>query len=153
MLPEEWVEALEEFDPEREETDYDPQGILNRLDPYIEKLSSEGKYNIYSCMAFTVKYISCIILLRNTNISLFFFIHFYNTHETLKINYVLGIGYIGIPFSFLQSGYILGPISLLLVFVLCYITVMWVAEVSHRGLQVLKVSFITSFVITYTCMK
>lgn len=50
----------------------------------------------------------------------------------LTINYILGVGCLGIPYAFARSGFILCSIILLSVSLLSYMTVMWVAETGVR---------------------
>ena len=52
MLPESWMEMLECGD--ERDSDYDTQEIGNRMEPYLENVASEGKYNHNTCVAFTV---------------------------------------------------------------------------------------------------
>jgi amino acid permease len=54
------------------------------------------------------------------------------------INYILGVGCLGIPYAFLQSGVFLGSIMIVLLSFVAYITVLWVAETGHRDIQLRK---------------
>jgi hypothetical protein len=51
------------------------------------------------------------------------------------VNYILGVGCLGIPYAFYQSGIILGSLLIMFLSFISYITVLWVAETSHRGMQ------------------
>lgn len=50
----------------------------------------------------------------------------------LSINYILGVGCLGIPFAFARAGFVLCCLILLTVTVFSYTTVMWVAETGAR---------------------
>ena len=52
------------------------------------------------------------------------------------INYILGVGCLGIPYAFLKSGVVLGSLLIILLSTVAYITVMWVAESGHRDLEI-----------------
>ena len=52
------------------------------------------------------------------------------------INYILGVGCLGIPYAFLKSGIILGSLLIIVLSAVAYITVMWVAESGHRDLEI-----------------
>jgi Transmembrane amino acid transporter protein len=51
------------------------------------------------------------------------------------VNYILGVGCLGIPYAFYQSGIILGSALIIFLSFISYTTVMWIAETSHRGMQ------------------
>ena len=51
------------------------------------------------------------------------------------VNYILGVGCLGIPYAFYQSGIVLGSALLIFLSFISYTTVMWIAETSHRGMQ------------------
>lgn len=51
------------------------------------------------------------------------------------VNYILGVGCLGIPYAFLKSGVILGTLLVLGLSLVSFMTVSWVAEVSHKSLQ------------------
>jgi Transmembrane amino acid transporter protein len=51
------------------------------------------------------------------------------------VNYILGVGCLGIPYAFYQSGIILGCALIIFLSFISYTTVMWIAETSHRGMQ------------------
>lgn len=44
------------------------------------------------------------------------------------VNYILGVGCLGIPYAFLQCGIVLGSILVILLSAVSYMTVMWVAQ-------------------------
>jgi amino acid permease len=48
------------------------------------------------------------------------------------VNYILGVGCLGIPFAFLQSGIVLGSLLVVLLSYVSYITVIWVASASQQ---------------------
>lgn len=50
----------------------------------------------------------------------------------LSINYILGVGCLGIPFAFARAGFLLCCVILLTVTLFSYMTVMWVAETGAR---------------------
>lgn len=50
----------------------------------------------------------------------------------LTINYILGVGCLGIPYAFARAGFVLCSTILLAVTVCSYMTVMWVAESGRR---------------------
>jgi amino acid permease len=50
----------------------------------------------------------------------------------LTINYILGVGCLGIPYAFARAGFLLCCAILLTVTVFSYMTVMWVAETGER---------------------
>ena len=51
----------------------------------------------------------------------------------LSINYILGVGCLGVPYAFARSGLILGSVLIIIVSVISFITVMWVAESGERA--------------------
>ena len=51
------------------------------------------------------------------------------------VNYILGVGCLGIPYAFYQSGIILGSVLIMFLSFISYTAVMWIAETSHRGMQ------------------
>lgn len=51
---------------------------------------------------------------------------------TFTVNYILGVGCLGIPYAFLQSGIILGIALVLLLTFVSYITVMWIAVATQQ---------------------
>lgn len=50
----------------------------------------------------------------------------------LSINYILGVGCLGIPYAFARAGFLLCSLILLMVTIFSYMTVMWVAESGAR---------------------
>jgi amino acid permease len=52
------------------------------------------------------------------------------------INYILGVGCLGIPYAFLKSGVILGSLLIGALSAVAYMTVMWVAEAGYRDLEI-----------------
>jgi hypothetical protein len=50
-----------------------------------------------------------------------------------SINYILGVGVCGIPYAFYKSGYLLGSSLVILITIISYMTVMWVAETGVRA--------------------
>jgi Transmembrane amino acid transporter protein len=51
------------------------------------------------------------------------------------VNYILGVGCLGIPYAFYRSGIVLGSLLIVFLSFISYTTVMWIAETSHRGMQ------------------
>lgn len=51
------------------------------------------------------------------------------------VNYILGVGCLGVPFAFLKSGIILGTISILVCSFFSFLTVIWVAQSSNRAMR------------------
>ena len=59
----------------------------------------------------------------------------------LTVNYILGVGCLGIPFAFLQSGIVFGTLIMIFLTLITLMTVLWVAEAGHRAIQMrLKLS-------------
>ncbi|DAZ96329.1 TPA: hypothetical protein N0F65_008453 [Lagenidium giganteum] len=58
------------------------------------------------------------------------------------VNYILGVGSLGIPFAFYQAGIVLSNVMIVLVSVLSYMTVMWVSETVARAREVFIVRYI-----------
>jgi len=50
----------------------------------------------------------------------------------LSINYILGVGCLGVPYAFARAGFILCTCILLFVTLISFLTVMWVAETGDR---------------------
>jgi len=50
----------------------------------------------------------------------------------LSINYILGVGCLGVPYAFARAGFILCGSIIMLVTIASYVTVMWVAESGSR---------------------
>jgi hypothetical protein len=55
-----------------------------------------------------------------------------------SINYILGVGVCGIPYAFYKSGYLLGSFLVILITLISYMTVMWVAEAGVQAELLLK---------------
>eukprot|EP01038_Epipyxis_sp_PR26KG_P003962 gene3962-5681_t len=51
------------------------------------------------------------------------------------VNYILGVGCLGIPYAFYKSGIILGTILVIFLSYISYITVMWVADATQQEIQ------------------
>lgn len=51
------------------------------------------------------------------------------------VNYILGVGCLGIPYAFHKSGILLGSIIICLLSSVSFVTVQWVAEAGHRDIQ------------------
>ena len=64
-------------------------------------------------------------------------LHVYNPYVcyAFTVNYILGVGCLGIPYAFYQSGIILGSSLIIFLSFISYTAVMWIAETSHRGMQ------------------
>jgi hypothetical protein len=56
----------------------------------------------------------------------------------LSINYILGVGILGIPYAFAKAGFLLCLALLLIVTVFSYLTVMWVAETGVRYEELIR---------------
>ena len=56
----------------------------------------------------------------------------------LTVNYMLGVGFLGIPYVFERVGILLGAVILIFTTFVCWITVLWVAEAAHRGMQLIE---------------
>lgn len=52
------------------------------------------------------------------------------------VNYILGVGCLGIPYAFLQSGIILGTILIIALSFISYITVLWVAAATQQEIKI-----------------
>lgn len=51
----------------------------------------------------------------------------------LSINYILGVGVVGVPYAFSKSGWLLGSALVIVITLISYMTVMWVAEAGERA--------------------
>ena len=51
----------------------------------------------------------------------------------LSINYILGVGVVGVPYAFSKSGWLLGSALVIVITLISYMTVMWVAEAAERA--------------------
>jgi len=69
------------------------------------------------------------------------------------VNYILGVGYLGIPYVFERVGILLGTIIMIFTTFLCWITVLWVAEAAHRGRQLIEDSGKDQFPTWTTILK
>ena len=49
------------------------------------------------------------------------------------VNYQMGTGFLGIPFSFVHGGLLAGIATLLVISLVCWITSIWVLEVLARA--------------------
>lgn len=63
-----------------------------------------------------------------------------NVMYAITINYLLGAGYLGVPYAFEKAGIVLGTIITISTTIILYITALWVAEASHRGMQLIEES-------------
>lgn len=52
------------------------------------------------------------------------------------VNYILGVGCLGIPYAFLQSGMVLGSILVVALSMVSYLTVLWVAEATQQEITI-----------------
>ena len=50
------------------------------------------------------------------------------------VNYILGVGCLGIPYAFLQCGIVLGSLLVIVLSIVSYMTVMWVAQTFQQEL-------------------
>lgn len=57
------------------------------------------------------------------------------TCYAFTVNYILGVGCLGVPYAFLKCGVVLGTILTIVLSFVSYITVMWVAEAAEQELQ------------------
>jgi amino acid permease len=51
------------------------------------------------------------------------------------VNYILGVGCLGVPYAFLESGLVLGTITICACSAASFVTVMWIAECGNRLFQ------------------
>jgi hypothetical protein len=72
---------------------------------------------------------------------------------TFTINYVLGVGFLGIPYAFERVGLLLGTVITIFTSLVCYVTVMYVAEAAHRGMQLIEDSGKDQFPTWITTLK
>ena len=61
--------------------------------------------------------------------------HTYNTFTAycFTVNYILGVGVLGMPFAFVKGGYLLATMCLLLVTVMASLTAIWLAQIGQRA--------------------
>lgn len=52
------------------------------------------------------------------------------------VNYILGVGCLGIPYAFLQSGVLLGSLMVLLLSFVSYMTCMWIAVATQQEVSI-----------------
>eukprot|EP01031_Cornospumella_fuschlensis_P038297 gene38297-46540_t len=65
------------------------------------------------------------------------------------VNYILGVGCLGIPYAFLQSGLVLGSVLLLVLSCISYVTVMWVFAATQQEISISSYLALTNpFVLT-----
>jgi hypothetical protein len=62
----------------------------------------------------------------------------------LSINYILGVGCLGIPFAFAKAGFLLCFVILSVITVFSFMTVMWVAETGARFQEQIKENIVPS---------
>ena len=55
------------------------------------------------------------------------------TAYCFTVNYILGVGVLGMPFAFVKAGYVLSTLCLLLVTVMATLTALWLSEVGVRA--------------------
>ncbi|GMF26672.1 unnamed protein product [Phytophthora lilii] len=58
------------------------------------------------------------------------------------VNYILGVGSLGIPYAFYRAGLAMGNAMIVLVTLLSYMTVMWVCEAVARAREAFVLSFL-----------
>ncbi|KAG7376651.1 hypothetical protein PHYPSEUDO_012947 [Phytophthora pseudosyringae] len=58
------------------------------------------------------------------------------------VNYILGVGSLGIPYAFYRAGLVMGNVMIVLVTLLSYMTVMWVCESVARAREAFVMSFL-----------
>ncbi|KAG7395610.1 hypothetical protein PHYBOEH_003447 [Phytophthora boehmeriae] len=58
------------------------------------------------------------------------------------VNYILGVGSLGIPYAFYRSGLVMGNVIITLVTLLSYMTVMWVCESVARAREAFVINFL-----------
>ncbi|RYG64084.1 hypothetical protein EON64_14710 [archaeon] len=58
------------------------------------------------------------------------------TCYAFTVNYILGVGCLGIPYAFLQSGLVLGTVLLLSLSCISYLTVMWVFVATQQEMSI-----------------
>lgn len=52
------------------------------------------------------------------------------------VNYILGVGCLGIPFAFLQCGIVLGSVLVVVLSVVSFVTVIWVASATQQEITI-----------------
>ncbi|KAK1929170.1 Transmembrane protein 104 [Phytophthora citrophthora] len=58
------------------------------------------------------------------------------------VNYILGVGSLGIPYAFYRAGLVMGNVMIILVTLLSYMTVMWVCESVARAREAFVINFL-----------
>ncbi|RLN05760.1 hypothetical protein BBJ28_00017637 [Nothophytophthora sp. Chile5] len=58
------------------------------------------------------------------------------------VNYILGVGSLGIPYAFFRAGLVMGNVMIVLITLLSYMTVMWVCETVARAREAFVISFL-----------
>jgi hypothetical protein len=51
------------------------------------------------------------------------------------VNYILGVGCLGVPYAFLEAGLVLGTLTIFICSASSFVTVMWIAECGNRLFQ------------------
>ena len=61
--------------------------------------------------------------------------HTYSTFTgySFTVNYILGVGVLGMPYAFVKGGYVLATLCLLLVTVMASLTAIWLAQTGQRA--------------------
>lgn len=59
------------------------------------------------------------------------------------VNYILGVGSLGIPYAFYRAGLIMGNAMIIVVTIISYMTVMWVSETIARAREAYIIQFIS----------
>ena len=62
----------------------------------------------------------------------------------ILINYMVGVGYLTIPYAFDRAGVVLATFITIIAAFTTYLTSLWVAQSSHRGMQLIEESQRTS---------
>ncbi|OWZ14876.1 Transmembrane protein [Phytophthora megakarya] len=58
------------------------------------------------------------------------------------VNYILGVGSLGIPYAFYRAGLVMGNVMIVVVTLLSYMTVLWVCETVARAREAFVMSFL-----------
>lgn len=59
------------------------------------------------------------------------------------VNYILGVGSLGIPYAFYRAGLVMSNLMIVLVTLISYMTVMWVSETVARAREAYVIKYIT----------
>ena len=62
----------------------------------------------------------------------------------ILVNYMIGVGYLAVPYAFDRAGILLSTFITIIAAFMMYMTSLWVAESSHRGMQLIEESERTS---------